>query len=104
MGHALLGRERRFGEGHAQLGRQEQRIIAEPAVAARRREDPALARRLHELRLGSRRLDVRYDAAMAGGGGDVVHGGEALERERVVRRIYSTVAPASFATMQQRPR
>src|SRR5881628_1692399 len=34
----LFGRKRRFRERHAELGREEQRVVAEPAVAAGRRE------------------------------------------------------------------
>src|SRR2546427_6498702 len=63
----LFGRKRRFRERHAELGREEQRVVAEPAVAAGRREYMALAGRLDELRLGGRRLDVRPDAAGACG-------------------------------------
>src|SRR5438477_12692022 len=59
----LLGRERRLGEARAEIGGQEQRIVAESAVTAGRREDAALARRLDELRFGGRGLAVRQDAA-----------------------------------------
>src|SRR5438128_11796088 len=84
MRDALLGRERRFGEACAEIGGQEQRVVAEPAAPAGRREDATLARRLDELRLGGRGLDVRYDAAEAGGALLVGHLGEALEQQRIV--------------------
>src|SRR2546428_13379713 len=48
---ALFGRKRRFREGHAELGREEQRVVAEPAVAPGPPEDMALDRRLDVLRL-----------------------------------------------------
>src|SRR2546427_13309041 len=79
MRDALLGRERRFGEACAEIGGQEQRVVAEPAAPAGRREDATLARRLDELRLGGGGLDVRHDAAETGGALLVGHLGEALE-------------------------
>src|SRR5256885_16277102 len=59
MRDTLLGRERRFGEGCAEIGGQEQRVVAEPPAPAGRREDATLARRLDELRLGGPRLRLR---------------------------------------------
>src|SRR5690242_17527825 len=58
--HPLLGGEPRFGEADAEIGGQEQRVVAEAAAAAGRREDAALARRLDELWFGGRGLDVRH--------------------------------------------
>src|SRR5437879_10923754 len=81
MRDALLGRERRFGEACAEIGGQEQRVVAEPAAPAGRREDATLARRLDELRLGGGGLDVRHDAAEAGGALLVGHLGEARSEE-----------------------
>src|SRR3989442_3228388 len=61
---ALFGRKRRFRERHAELGREEQRVVAEPAVAAGRREYMALAGRLDELRLGGTGLNARHAASV----------------------------------------
>src|SRR5690242_17926555 len=38
-----LGADARFGERHAELGREEERVVAKSAHAARRGEDRALA-------------------------------------------------------------
>src|SRR2546422_1647428 len=84
---ALFGRKRRFREGHAELGREEQRVVAEPAVAAGRREYMALAGRLDELRLGGRRLDVRHDAAVACRPLLLGQAGESFEQQRIVERV-----------------
>src|SRR3989442_3748262 len=84
---ALFGRKRRFREGHAELGREEQRVVAEPAVAAGRSENVALAGRLDELRLGGRRLDVRHDAAVALRALLFRQAGESFEQRRIVERV-----------------
>src|SRR6266571_368365 len=61
--HMLLGRRRRLAERLAEVGREEQRVVAEAARAARRRED----------------------AAFTGGLDGLAR--EPLEQERVVRRL-----------------
>src|SRR5207244_13619237 len=53
----LFGRKRRFRERHAELGREEQQVVAELDVAAGRREYMELAGRHDELALAVRRLD-----------------------------------------------
>src|SRR2546426_335231 len=84
---ALFGRKRRFGKRHAELGREEQRVVAEPAVAAGRGENVALAGRLDELRLGGRRLHVRHDAAVARRPLLFGQAGESFEQQRIVQRV-----------------
>jgi len=100
----LLGRERRLGEARAEIGGQEQRIVAESAVTAGRREDAALARRLDELRFGGRGLDVRQDAAVTGGALLVGHLGEALEQQRIVQGVEASFPrPRDLSAVHQGP-
>src|SRR6266487_3972845 len=85
--HVLLRRQRRLAERLAEVGREEQRVVAKPALAARRREDAALAGGLDELRLGVWRLEERDDRAVARGAALGGQAREPLEQERVVRRL-----------------
>src|SRR2546426_12532700 len=87
MRHALLARHRRLGEGHPEIAREEQRIVAEAAAPARFGQNPPLARRLDQLRLGERRVEIRHDAPVARRALLVGNTRPPLEQQRVVRRV-----------------
>src|SRR2546426_12731983 len=87
MRHALLARHRRLGEGHPEIAREEQRIVAEAAAPARFGQDPPLARRLDQLRLGERRVEIRHDAPVARRALFVGNTRQPFEQQRVVRRV-----------------
>src|SRR5437660_8643936 len=104
MRDPLLGREPRFGEADAEIGGQEQRVVAEATAPAGRREDAALARGLDELRLGRRGLDVRHDAAKPGGALLGGHEGEALEQQRIVLGVEGPFPlPGDLSPVHQGP-
>src|SRR5207237_179895 len=87
MVHALLRRKRRLGERHAEIAREEQWIVPEAAAAAGLGQDSPLARRLDELRLGERRVEICHDASIARGALLVGNTRQPLEQECVVRRV-----------------
>src|SRR3989442_4147796 len=84
----LLRGQGRLGEGHLEVGGEEQRVVAEAAAAARSREDAALARGLDELRLGQRPLEVGVDAAKARATPLVSHPSHQLQQQSAVHRVY----------------
>src|SRR5439155_12441064 len=87
MRHALLRRHRRLGERHPEIDRQEQRIVAEAAAPTGLGQDPPLARRLDQLRLRERRIEIGHHAPVARGALLVGNARQALEQERVVRGV-----------------
>src|SRR6059058_991169 len=94
---ALLGRQGCFAERHLEIEGEEQRVVAEATGAARLAEHAPFARRLDQLRLRERGLEIRDHAAIARGALRVGHSRQALEQERVVRRV------AGARTMHLRP-
>src|SRR5213082_2189053 len=84
---ALFGRQGRLGERQLEIEGEEQRVVPEAAGATRLDEHAPLARRLDELRLRERGLEIGDDAAIARGALRVGYARQALEQQRVVRRI-----------------
>src|SRR5205814_2811708 len=87
VGDALFGRQERLGERQLEIEGEEQRVVPEAAGATRLDEHAPLARRLDELRLGERGLEIGNDAAIARGALRFGYARQALEQQRVVRRI-----------------
>src|SRR5439155_21810961 len=93
MRHALLRRHRRLGERHPEIARQEQRIVAEAAAPTGLGQDPPLARRLDQLGLRERRIEIGHHAPVARGALLVGNARQALEQERVVRGVSPPAPP-----------
>ena len=84
---ALLGGQRGFAERHLEIEGEEQRIVPEATAAAWLAEHAPFARRLDQLRLGERGLEIRHHAAIARRALRVGHTRQALEQQPVVRRV-----------------
>src|SRR5438046_4551150 len=65
VGHPVFGARGRLSEAHLQVGREEQRVVAEAAAAARRIEHETLATRLHTLRGGGGWFEQGDNAAVS---------------------------------------
>src|SRR2546425_1364952 len=84
VGDAMLGRRRRLGEGHSEIGREEQRVVSEPACTTWLGEHAAFGRRLDELRGRRGCLEKGCDTAIARRALLLGHAREPLEQQSVV--------------------
>src|SRR5437867_2894288 len=63
---AVLRRRGSLTEGHLQLGRVKQRVVAEPARPSGLRQDKPVTRGFHDLGHAARRREERHDTTIAG--------------------------------------
>src|SRR5438034_103257 len=91
---AVLRRRGSLTEGHPQLGRVKQRVVAEPARPSGLRQDNPLTRGFHDLGHAARRREKRHDTTIAGPPALLGDAGELLEQQRVVRGVRPIERPA----------
>ena len=84
-------------EGHVQLGRKEQRVIAEAPSPARLGQDESIARGLDDFGYTAGRGQKRHDTAVARRALVLGDTRQLLEQQRVVLNIPTTGRPAGRA-------